>query len=315
MRNRFIISFLFISVQSLMGMVSALGGDALKVEFAPQKDVLKSVGENSWEAPATVDSFLKSQSDVPAGWYMFKAEYKTKGFNRLGTLGCEARSMNWKETYSAWNILSGQPEWAELTIYINVTQDGPFFIRFCDRKGVDEDSMFMIRNPKLILFKQKKNADLLPNSSLSEGTMNTLPAMWYLEKGNEKEDDSCLVKNKSYKKGKHVMRLQSNDGSPRFLNSTYVPFPDKGSVTLTIWAKGDKADSKLGLWIIGKGWSVKANAIADCETSWKKYSVTLPIPEEMKKSYLWVRLDLPRGGSPVEVADSKLVWDPSGSSK
>lgn len=104
-----------------------------------------------------------------------------------------------------------------------------------------------------------------------------------------------------------MLRLVGDADKPQEMRHHVLPLPDNGELVLSLWARADQP-VPLTMHIIQDGWAKRVEKSHTMTTSWQKYEASWPVPTTREKDWFFLRLDVPKGVVPVEIADIRLEW-------
>jgi hypothetical protein len=259
-------------------------------------------------APAAGEASLSTATPLPAGFHRLVGEYRTIGFAPLGRFAMEAKKPDRSASYSNYDWIGASSGWAPLELHMRLPEGGNTTVRLCDFRAGGAGARVELRN---LAIEPVEFGALQGKSWLEEefaaGTTGELPAGWYWQAEPASAESNALVPNTSFRTGKHVLRLVGDPNQAREIRHRTLPIPNNGELTFSVWARAAEP-VRLGLHIVQHGWSKRAEKGHTLTTAWQRYDVSWPVPNPREKDGFFLRIDIPAGTVPIEVADLRLEW-------
>lgn len=254
---------------------------------------------------------LFSKDAFEPGIYVFKAEYKTDGFEPLGLFAVDIKTPDYKFSLSSYEWHNPAGGWSEMVLYFQVTDPTVIMIRFGHWKKATNGATLSIRHISIEPFDLAKASEnnWLSDGAFEKGHLGFMPPEWYWQHKTGVIEQTALVTNGTYRSGKHVLQLTGAGQKTHRLQTHTFPLPHNGELEFSVWAKSDDG-AKIGLHIIRDDWGKRAEKSHHPSETWKKYSVKWPV-FKAKRKWFFLRLDKDNTTSTVQLADMKLIWHPA----
>lgn len=257
-------------------------------------------GPKEFEAKARMAGYLEP------GWYCFTAEVKSPGFSPIGQFVVKVEAGSEK---GSGQTVSSASEWVPLVVYFECTKKVRPVLRILNPSGFEKGAEVRIRNVEISSFVPRERVDLFANSDLARGKPGELPAGWFW-KFTGTAGDYALAAETSFKTGNQVLQIIGDSGESRDVCSHSLPLMMEGEMTFEVWARSDKPDTGITLWLIGDGYRWKGNQGFPISQEWKKYSVTAVCPASAEDPFFFARVSV-KGSGTVQLAGARLTWDRS----
>ena len=264
--------------------------------------------DDVYSTPAGGEAVLATQGAFEPGWYRISAEYRTPGFAPDGKLAIDVRKADRSAALSTYEWFSATPDWTPMELFFRVSESTHAHVRFGNWNGKQADARVELRHVAITPFDfaAAGASDWLAAWSFDGGHVGHLPPNWAWHGGAGDIRNFSLVPNSGYKTGDYVLRLAGDD-KPRDVRSRALPLPDDGELVFTLWARADAA-AKLTMHVVQDGWGKRVEKRHAMSTAWQKYEAVWPVPTTRERDWFFLRLDVPAGEGPVEIADMRLEW-------
>jgi hypothetical protein len=258
---------------------------------------------------ANGDAVLHSSAPLRAGLHVFTCEYRTAGFPALAKFAVDAKTPDWKTNLSPYEWTSACPSWTPLVVYLNLPVATVVQIRFGNWQGTMAQNQLLVRSlrSRPISFGDMSGKTWMPKDAFDYGQPGYLPPNWCWGYAAGTADQESLQPNRSFRSGKHILRMVGDGTKGRIVRYRTLPLPEGGNIRFTVWARADEP-TDIGLHIVQDGWGKRAEKHHTVTAAWKQYAVEWAPPAKREKDWFFLRIDGPKGTTPVEIAEPQLVW-------
>ena len=255
------------------------------------------------------DGLLLPEASLAAGLYTFTAEYRTEGFAHGGKFAIDVKTRDWKTPLSGYECEHRAVGWVPTRVFFAVKTKGDAQVRVGNFRGAAGGAKVRLRGARIRPFALAGGVNLLANGDWEAGTVGDLPAMWEWRAKQPVPAGLGLATNRSFRSGRHVLRLLSEGKTAPVLYSHGLPLPAAGEIELSLWARSP-ARVPLTLHVVRQDWGSRAEKAVEPLENWKPYSVRWKIDPGDRPRF-FVRLDMAARAGWVEVADVAVRWHPA----
>ena len=245
-----------------------------------------------------------------AGWHVLLADYRVESAaDTQSELRVEATAVDGAQRLSRSETFASRPDWTPLRLHIRLDQPDAFNVRFSQ---LPHGASLHLCNVTVRRYAASPEENLLINGSLAAGSPGDLPVGWKRAPySGGPAAHTQLVADTSFRTGEQVLRLtHDGEGPPRIIESTFMPLPTSGRLTLSFWARSASPTAVLDGWLFGDNWTwqYQVSNTFSLSPTWKKFTVSGPCPGEIKKDpYFFARFDLNHPAQ-VDIADISVTW-------
>ena len=259
------------------------------------------------EVPAAGGILLPVKGKFPAGYYCLSGEYWTPAFDGDGKFAMDARTPDGKGAFSNYEWLPAADGWSPVRLYFKTGRTSEVSLRLGNWTAAGNGASVRLRNLKVEKFEFTDSMEFISGDSFDGGHEGNMPPGWTWHGKRAEDPENCaLVPNTGFRTGSYILTL-AGDSNPRDVRHGTMPMPEGGELVFSIWARSGSPAS-ITQHIVQDGWSRRVEKKHELSESWKKYEAILPLPSKRERDWFFLRLDVPAGGGPVEIASPVLAW-------
>ena len=255
------------------------------------------------------DGLLVSSKPLEPGSYAFRAEYRTRGIDRSGKLAIDVKTADWKKALSSYESEPPATEWAPTRVFFQATEKTNVLIRLGNLRNAQDTAKVWLRNLSIQPFEMEPGVNLLVNGDWERGATGDMPPMWEWRTDPPVPASCGLVRNTSFREGRHVLRLVADGKVSPVLYSHAFPLPDNGEIEFSLWARSQES-APVKLYVIRQDWGNYVAKSFQPLANWKKFSARWKIKKDARTRF-FVRLDLAAKEGRADIADAQVIWHPA----
>lgn len=225
------------------------------------------------------------------GWYICKVPYR-----------CDA---DWGAQFVSFVEYAGKEhpnpsnrqsvtvskKWSEFFVMVKLEHKGiPALVFLRQETPGVKFNILQIKKPEMVPFNPAKSQNWFPNKGRFKGEDGGFPMGWtrykeMMEKGNG------LTGNFRFKGATQVLEMTGSEDGPSNIQSMVFPFPGKGELEFSVWARGVKENTVFTIYLLGDAYKWHSSKRGEVGKKWTEFKVRAKVPAQIEKSpFFWCRI-------------------------
>ncbi len=248
-------------------------------------------------------------SELDPGLYRLRLPYRARGDWEAQFSANLVYSDQVGGNISLWQNFSISEAWSNLDIVFKMERKNAPILIFNRNAEMGNMQLLQVKDPIITPLAFAPGENWFGNDGSLHGEEGCLPSGW-THYHNMSPESNGMSSNQGYGGSNQVLKLSAAGDKHSCLSSIQFPFPDKGELEFSVWAKSAvDSPALMTVFMLGDSykWSVSQRFYLD--SNWRQYTVRRPIPDKIEKTpFFWCRMDISPGSQAlVGKVDLRIV--------